>query len=66
MALDRLGSVAVTDLPAVLQFVLVHADSQLPQVRSSVCTLAQMRLAISPYTHISWHGARWCSSHTRR
>ena len=35
MAIDRLDSVAVADLPAVLHFVLVHADCQRRQARSA-------------------------------
>lgn len=64
MALDRLGSVAVDDLPAVLQFVLVHADSQLPQVRS-----LSVLVNASSYQHVYlllWHCVRWCSWHARR
>lgn len=35
MAIDRLDSVAVADLPAVLHFVLVHADCQRRQACST-------------------------------
>ena len=40
MAIDRLDSVAVADLPAVLHFVLVHADCQRRQARSACLACA--------------------------